>query len=85
MAHEIGIQTANLDNLLQEIAHDHPDGLRHAEFVTALLERGYINRSRERLSNVVHQALMRLVNNGVLVKQEDEGGVREYMPASACA
>ena len=84
MAHEsVSIQTVNLDALLQEIAHDHPDGLRHAEFVTEILERGYINRSRERLSNVVHQAIVRLVNDGVLVKQEDDGGVREYILAIA--
>jgi hypothetical protein len=73
-----------LEGLVQEIAHDHPNGLTHADFVRKIRSSGYSYNESQPLSARVHQIIKSLVTQGVLARlgnDEDNSSVREYYPA----
>jgi hypothetical protein len=75
------LECRNLQSLVRQIAEDHPEGLRHPEFVRKVLELGYKHREQRPLSTVVHDALKQLVNDGDLIRSENDYGMNEYHPA----
>lgn len=62
-----------LESLVSEIASDFQGRLRHADFVTEALKRGYVHDEDDvPLSVAIHETVKKLVHEGVLVRNEDE-------------
>lgn len=76
-------QSTRLKSLVREIASQHPDGLRHADFVTEVLNAGYVHKGDNKLSVSVQKVIKNLVTEGVLQLNDEES--REYRVAAATA
>ncbi len=65
------ITATKLDEVLQDIAKDHPTGLRAADFVSKVLHSGQF-QGKGPVSTAVHASLLRLCEEGVLVRSDNE-------------
>jgi hypothetical protein len=70
-------KTADLPTLLETISQQVNKPLKHMDFVTLVREAGYTTKAKD-FSNMVYQALLKLVKRGTLKKNAE---TREY----ACA
>lgn len=67
----------SLADVIGMIADEHPNGLRHRDFVRLAREHGW---NEPDFSGKVHDTLRGMVETGSLVV-EDDGYDREYFPA----
>ena len=62
----------SLAELVLDVVHLYPNGLRHVDVVREVLRKGYIHRHDETLSSSIHKILMNLVRNGDIKRKENE-------------
>ena len=80
------VMNERLSELVQHIAQEHPQGLRHAEFVKLVLDSGYVHEDDLPISPTIYRMLQELVVDGVLYKPESaDRSQRGFCPTKITA